>query len=122
MRMKNVKQSLLSFFKMYHPNKHIECYIEKNEGELKSVLRFVVDFFQNEFQFRGYCPFNFTKRILTAIVPVQLQSMVSKKYNPQKDENMKVFLDDERKPPDGWVLVRWPEEAIDLLKTNQVTE
>ena len=107
---------------MYHPNKHIECYIEKNEGELKSVLHFVVDFFQNEFQFRGYCPFNFTKRILTAIVPVQLQSLVSKKYNPQKDENMKVFLDDERKPPDGWVLVRWPEEAIDLLKTNQVTE
>lgn len=33
---------------------------------------------------------------------------------------MKVFLDDERTPPDGWTLVRWPEEAIELLKTGQV--
>ena len=35
---------------------------------------------------------------------------------------MKVYLDDERKPPDGWTLVRWPEDAIALLKTNQVTD
>ena len=35
---------------------------------------------------------------------------------------MKVFLDDERKPPKGWKLVRWPEEAIELLKTGEVTE
>ena len=35
---------------------------------------------------------------------------------------MKVFLDDERQPPEGWILVRWPEEAIELLKTNQVTD
>lgn len=34
---------------------------------------------------------------------------------------MKVFLDDERTPPKGWILVRWPEEAIDLLKTGKVT-
>lgn len=33
---------------------------------------------------------------------------------------MKLFLDDERAPPKGWILVRWPQEAIDLLKTNQV--
>ena len=33
---------------------------------------------------------------------------------------MKVFLDDERTPPDGWMLVRWPEEAIELLKTGDV--
>lgn len=33
---------------------------------------------------------------------------------------MRVFLDDERTPPDGWTLVRWPEEAIALLKTGQV--
>ena len=35
---------------------------------------------------------------------------------------MKVFLDDERTPPKGWILVRWPEEAIDLLKTGKVSE
>ena len=33
---------------------------------------------------------------------------------------MKVYLDDERTPPKGWKLVRWPEEAIELLKTGKV--
>ncbi len=35
---------------------------------------------------------------------------------------MKVFLDDERKTPDGWVRVYWPDEAIALLRTGAVTE
>jgi len=35
---------------------------------------------------------------------------------------MKVYLDDERPTPDGWVSTRWPNEVIDLLKTGQVTE
>lgn len=35
---------------------------------------------------------------------------------------MKVYLDDERPVPNGWTLVRWPEEAINLLITGQVTE
>lgn len=35
---------------------------------------------------------------------------------------MKVFLDDERKTPDGWVRVYWPDEAIALLRTGEVTE
>lgn len=35
---------------------------------------------------------------------------------------MKLFLDDERKPPEGWVRVRWPEEAIEILKTGKVIE
>jgi hypothetical protein len=35
---------------------------------------------------------------------------------------MKVFLDDMRTPPDGWILVRWPEEVIELLKTGKVKE
>lgn len=35
---------------------------------------------------------------------------------------MKVFLDDERTPPLGWKLVRWPREAIELLETGEVTE
>ena len=34
---------------------------------------------------------------------------------------MKVYLDDERTPPEGWRLVRWPDEVIDLLKTGEVT-
>ncbi|WP_444930282.1 cyclic-phosphate processing receiver domain-containing protein [Microbulbifer sp. SSSA002] len=35
---------------------------------------------------------------------------------------MKVYLDDERQTPDGWVRVYWPEEAVELLKTEKVTE
>jgi hypothetical protein len=35
---------------------------------------------------------------------------------------MRVFLDDERKTPEGWVRVYWPDEAIELLKTYNVTE
>jgi len=35
---------------------------------------------------------------------------------------VKVYLDDERPTPEGWVAVRWPEEAIALLEGGQVTE
>lgn len=35
---------------------------------------------------------------------------------------MRVFLDDERATPDGWVRVYWPNEAIELLKTATVAE
>jgi hypothetical protein len=35
---------------------------------------------------------------------------------------MKVYLDDERAPPEGWHRVYWPDEAIALLKTGRVTE
>jgi hypothetical protein len=35
---------------------------------------------------------------------------------------MKVFLDDERTTPEGWVRVSWPDEAVALLQTGQVTE
>ena len=34
---------------------------------------------------------------------------------------MKIYLDDIREPPIGWKLVHWPDEAIELLKTGQVT-
>lgn len=34
---------------------------------------------------------------------------------------MKIYLDDERKPPEGWILVRWPDEVIEHLKSGQVT-
>ena len=35
---------------------------------------------------------------------------------------MKVYLDDERQTPPGWQRVYWPDEAIELLKTGQVTD
>lgn len=35
---------------------------------------------------------------------------------------MKVFLDDERVAPEGWVRTFWPEDVIALLKTGKVTE
>lgn len=34
---------------------------------------------------------------------------------------MKVFLDDERATPEGWIRVFWPEEAIALLETGEVS-
>lgn len=35
---------------------------------------------------------------------------------------MKLYLDDERKTPVGWVRVFWPDEAIVWLETETVTE
>lgn len=35
---------------------------------------------------------------------------------------MKVYLDDERTTPEGSVCVYWPDEAIELLKSGDVTE
>ena len=35
---------------------------------------------------------------------------------------MKVYLDDERKTPDGWRRVYWPDEAIALLEGGEVEE
>lgn len=35
---------------------------------------------------------------------------------------IKVYLDDERDTPEGWVRVYWPEEAIALLASNKVAE
>lgn len=34
---------------------------------------------------------------------------------------MKVYLDDERITPAGWVRAYWPEEVIELLETGNVT-
>ncbi|WP_126223566.1 cyclic-phosphate processing receiver domain-containing protein [Burkholderia ambifaria] len=35
---------------------------------------------------------------------------------------MKVYLDDERPTPEGWVRVYWPDEAIRMLETGDVEE
>jgi len=34
---------------------------------------------------------------------------------------MKLYLDDERAAPEGWVQVRWPDEVIKLLQSGEVT-
>ncbi|TNH75087.1 hypothetical protein CF141_10765 [Aeromonas hydrophila] len=35
---------------------------------------------------------------------------------------MKLYLDDERETPEGWVRIFWPDEAIKWLKTGKVSE
>lgn len=35
---------------------------------------------------------------------------------------MRVYLDDERTTPEGWMRVFWPEEAITLLESGSVVE
>lgn len=35
---------------------------------------------------------------------------------------MKVYLDDERQTPEGWVRAYWPGEVIKLLETEKVEE
>lgn len=35
---------------------------------------------------------------------------------------MKVYLDDERNTPAGWIRVYWPDEAIALLAAGEVAE
>lgn len=34
---------------------------------------------------------------------------------------MKIYLDDERPTPSGWIGCRWPKEVIDLLQIGGVT-
>lgn len=35
---------------------------------------------------------------------------------------MKIYLDDERPTPDGWMRVYWPDEAIRLFKGGSIEE
>lgn len=35
---------------------------------------------------------------------------------------MKIFLDDLREPPIGWIRVEWPEEVVQHLETGKVTD
>lgn len=39
-----------------------------------------------------------------------------------RHETMRVFLDDERAAPAGWIRVYWPDEVIRLLESGQVEE
>ena len=50
-------------------------------------------------------------------------SMLSpRKLKRSEVKNIRVYLDDERATPEGWVRVYWPSEAIELLETGQVEE
>lgn len=33
---------------------------------------------------------------------------------------MRIYLDDERPAPSGWILCKWPEEVIDLIRSGDV--
>jgi len=46
--------------------------------------------------------------------------IVRKEKQRVGEAGLKIYLDDERRPPPGWLLVRWPEEVIALLMTCQV--
>ena len=50
-----------------------------------------------------------------------LKSNVSRRKSTPEYE-MRVFLDDERNTPEGWVRVYWPDEAIALLGSGEVSE
>jgi len=39
-----------------------------------------------------------------------------------QSNKLRIYLDDFRAAPTGWTLVRWPEDVIELLKTQTVDE
>lgn len=43
------------------------------------------------------------------------------KFNKYITEK-RIYLDDERKPPMGWILVKTPKDAINMLKKGNVTD
>ena len=63
------------------------------------------------------------------VIPEQLAALKScRSLEPaddasgDADQTVKVFLDDERTTPTGWIRVYWPDEAIALLETGKVSE
>lgn len=38
-----------------------------------------------------------------------------------ESKSTRIWLDDERPAPAGWLAVRWPDEAIERLRSNNVT-
>lgn len=37
------------------------------------------------------------------------------------NNKIKIYLDDERKAPEGWIRCRWPNEVIELIQKGNVT-
>lgn len=50
-----------------------------------------------------------------------LQQLRDQWENEVQSQQVKVYLDDERPVPDGWQGARWPEDAIGLLESGNVT-
>lgn len=59
--------------------------------------------------------------VISAADPGVWQTSSSTSMTRLRSITMKVFLDDERPTPEGWVAVQWPGEAIALLQTGEVT-
>lgn len=45
---------------------------------------------------------------------------VGKLVRISRQEGKRIYLDDERSPPDGWLLARWPQEVIAALREGDV--
>ena len=58
------------------------------------------------------------------LIEVELVSMPKERSDLGNDENnlMRVYLDDERATPEGWIRTYWPQEVITLLERGCVTE
>jgi len=50
------------------------------------------------------------------------RNLISNKVNMSNQNLIRVYLDDERPTPSGWVRVYWPSEAIALLESGCVQE
>jgi hypothetical protein len=48
--------------------------------------------------------------------------MIVKRFTMALCPRMRVYLDDERATPEGWIRVYWPDEAIALLESGRVEE
>lgn len=44
------------------------------------------------------------------------------RLNKYLNEGIKIYLDDERKAPPGYIQARWPDEVIKMLKKREVDE
>jgi hypothetical protein len=57
----------------------------------------------------------------TSLFKIFLHLLTLASVNHKGTQIMKVFLDDERPTPEGWVHARWPDDAIAFLQTGNVT-
>lgn len=56
------------------------------------------------------------------MMPTEQARVVLSPLSDQHPIAVRIYLDDERATPEGWVRVYWPDEAIALLETGNVAE
>jgi hypothetical protein len=76
-------------------------------------------FFLNELVLRSQKPRISYRGIASKLAPPPIPKV---RHLDPSQNNMRVFLDDERATPEGWVRAFWPSEVIELLETGLVTE